>query len=54
MSCDLPVKIAGMPSKGCVETGGEVDEQWEGERDEIESDSSRESAAMQRGWERRI
>lgn len=30
MSCDLPVKIAGMPSKGCVETGGEVDEQWEG------------------------
>jgi hypothetical protein len=32
MSCDLPVKIAGMPSKGCDETGGEVDEQWEGER----------------------
>jgi hypothetical protein len=49
MSCDLPVKIAGMPSKGYVETGGELDEQWEGESDGIESDSSRESAAMQSG-----
>jgi hypothetical protein len=49
MSCDLPVKIAGMPSKGCVETGGELGENWEGGSDEIESHASRESAATPRG-----
>ena len=55
MSCDLPVKIAGMPSKGCVETGGrEVGENWEGGSDEIESQASRESAATPSGSERRM
>jgi len=57
MSCDLPVKIAGMPSKGCVETGGEegeLGENWEGGSDEIESHASRESAATPSGSERRI